>query len=172
MKEKKSLPLILVIGLPIVYIFANLMLNSHLAIKGHVVSFSVFLYPLTFLISGLIIKRTNYKDALRIMVVALGSGALAYVIGWSLLDMLNPWGMIYSFISFLICQLIFIYVFDFLIKMKKDSFFPIWFLAFGVNAIDQAFFGLLLEGQYLSASVVIRALYILLTALALDKNNK
>lgn len=171
MKEKRSLPLIFVIGMPIIYIFANFMINSHLALKGNVVSFSVFLYPITYLISGIIIRKTNYKNALRMMGVTVISGALAYVIEWSLLDMLNPWGMICSFLSFLICQLIFIYVFDFLIKIKKDSFFPIWFLAFGVNAIDQAFFGLLLEGKYLSLSIVIRALYILLIAMVLAKKN-
>ncbi len=171
MKEKKTLPLILVIGMPIVYILANFMTNFHFVIKGNIVSVSVFLYPIAYLISGLITRKTNYKDALRIMGVTLISGALAYVIGWSLLDTINPWAMICSFLSFLICQLIFIYVFDFLIKMKKDTFFPIWFLAFVVNAIDQAFFGLLLEGDYLTSSIIIRAFYILLIAMVLAKKN-
>ena len=67
--------------------------------------------------------------------------------------------MIYAFISFLICQLIFIYTYDFLRKIKKDTYGWVFILVAIVSAIDSAFFGAMIEGQLISLSVLVRIIY-------------
>lgn len=172
MGKNKSLPLIYVLGMPIIFIIANFMAHLHISIVGSPLYFGILLYPLTFLISGLIIRKTNYKDALRIMAVSLISAALAFVVEWALLDTMDPYLMIYAFLSFLICQLIFIYTYDFLIKIKKDSYIPVLILILIVSAIDNAFFGIIIEGQYISLSILIRLIYVIALPIALARKTK
>ncbi len=168
--KKRKLPLIYIIGMPIILVLANAVAYLKFGIvKGANIYISVFLYPLTFLISGLIIKKTNYKDALQIMAVSLISASLASVIEWALLNIAQPWVMIYSFLSFLICQLIFIYVYDFLIKTKKDTYFIVFLLLALVLGIDHAFFGTIIERQIISESILIRLAYCVIFPLFLAK---
>ena len=79
MKYKTKLPLIYIIGLPIIVLVANALANIKFTILGSYLSVSAFLYPLSFFITCLIIKKTNYKNALRIMIFALAAEALAFV---------------------------------------------------------------------------------------------
>ena len=168
--NKREIPLIYIVGMPVVLIVANTI--AYLNIKtlgGSHIYISVFLYPITFLISGLIVKKTNYKDALRMMAVSLISTSLACVLQWSLLNSMQAWVMIYSFLSFLICQLIFIYIYDFLVKIKKDTYMPIFLLFALVLGIDHAFFGLTIEGQVISLSIIIRSAYAVIFPLCIAK---
>lgn len=159
MKEKQTLPLIYLLGMPIIFIVANFIARTHIEILGSPLYFSVLLYPLIYLISGLIIKRTDYKKGLLVMSVTLISAALTYVVQWSLLSSLDYYVMIYSFLSFLIGQLIFVYTYDFLIKMKKDTYGWVFILVLLVSVIDGAFFGAIIEGQYISLSILVRVIY-------------
>lgn len=159
MKEKQTLPLIYLLGMPIIFIVANFIARTHIEILGSPLYFSVLLYPLIYLISGLIIKRTDYKKGLLVMSVTLISAALTYVVQWSLLTSLDYYVMIYSFLSFLIGQLIFVYTYDFLIKMKKDTYGWVFILVLLVSVIDGAFFGAIIEGQYISLSILVRVIY-------------
>lgn len=158
-KRKRSVPLIYIIGMPIIFVIANFIATLHIDILGSPLSFSVLLYPLTFLISGLIIKKSDYRNALRIMAISLISASLALVLQWALLDMMNGYVMIYAFLSFLICQLIFIYTYDFLIKIEKDSYMLVFLLVLVISVLDNAFFGILVERQYISLSILIRLIY-------------
>lgn len=173
MEKNKSIPLIYVVGMPIIFIAANFMAHLHISIAGSPLYFCALLYPLTFLISGLIIKRTNYKDALRIMIVSLISATLAFVVQWTLLDIIDFYLMIYAFLSFLICQLIFIYTYDFLIKIKKDGYVAVFLLTLVVSVLDNAFFGIMIEGQCISLTILIRLIYAIIIPVALArKTNK
>jgi len=160
MKKDQKIPLIYIVGMPIILIIANSIANFHIkTLGGSYIFISVILYPLTYLISGLIIRKSGYKDALQIMAVSLVSAALEGVFTWALLDNMQPLVMIYSFLSFLICQLIFIYVFDYLIKIKKDTYMPVFLLVLTVLVIDHCFYGFIIEGKIISMSILIRALY-------------
>lgn len=159
MKEKQTLPLIYLLGMPIIFIVANFIARTHIEILGSPLYFSVLLYPLIYLISGLVIKRTDYKKGLLVMSVTLISATLTYVVQWSLLSSLDYYVMIYSFLSFLIGQLIFVYTYDFLIKMKKDTYGWVFILVLLVSVIDGAFFGAIIEGQYISLSILVRVIY-------------
>ena len=171
MENKKTLPIIYVIGMPIILIIANFMANLHITtLGGSAIYFSVLLYPLTILISGLIVRKTDYKNALRMMSVALITASLAGVIEWALLSSMRPWVLIYSFLSFLLCQLIFIFTYDFLIKIKKDTFMRVFLLIAVVSIIDHAFFGAIIEGKYISLSILIRAIYMAVFPAILARN--
>lgn len=159
MNRKETLPAIYLFGMPIVFILANFIARVHIEILGSPLYFSVLLYPLTYIISGLIVKKSSYKKSLLMMSVSLISAALIFVVKWALLSTMDYYVMIYSFLSFLIGQLIFIYTYDFLIKMKKDTYGWVFLLTVVVSAIDNAFFGIAIEGQYVSVSILIRIVY-------------
>lgn len=93
------------------------------------------------------------------MAVTLITAALTYVMQWALLSSMDYFVMIYSFLSFLIGQLIFIYTYDFLRKINKDTYGWIFILFLVVSAIDDAFFGAIVEGQYISLSILARVIY-------------
>ncbi len=169
MKESKKLPLIYLLGMPIALIIANFMARFHIEIFGSPLYFSVLLYPLTYLFSGMIVKKAGYKKSLLLMSVTLVCAALTFVVQWSLLSTIDNLVMIYSFLSFLICQLIFIYTYDFLIKMKKDTYGWVFLLVLLVSAIDNAFFGVIIEGQYVSVSILIRLAYTVIIPVMLAK---
>lgn len=172
MKKKESLPLIYLLGMPIIFIVANFLAKTHVEILGSSLYFSVLLYPLTYLISGLIVKKADYKKSLLIMAVTLITAALTYVVEWAMLNTMDAYVMIYSFLSFLIGQLIFIYTFDFLRKIKKDSYGWVFVLTLVVTLIDGAFFGAIIEGQYISMSTLVRIIYLVVIPAVLAKNTK
>ena len=168
-KKQETLPLIYLLGMPIIFIVANFLARTHIEILGSPLYFSVLLYPLTYLISGLIVKKASYKKSLLVMAVTLITAALTYVMQWALLSSMDYFVMIYSFLSFLIGQLIFIYTYDFLIKMKKDTYGWVFLLVLLVSAIDNAFFGVIIEGQYVSVSILIRLAYTVIIPVMLAK---
>ena len=174
MKKKKTenLPLIYLLGMPIIFIVANFLARTHIKILGSTLYFSVLLYPLTYLISGLIVKKSDYKRSLLVMAVTLVTASLTYVLEWALLNSMDAGVMIYSFLSFLIGQLIFIYTFDFLRKIKKDSYGWVLILTLVVTLIDSAFFGATVEGQYVTISTLVRIIYVVAIPAILAKNTK
>lgn len=169
-KEKnKTLPLIYVLSMPAIFIIANCIAGLYFKVEGIYFQIesanlyvSVLLYPLLYLISGLIIRKTNYKDALRMMVVTLIASTLVFVIQWGIYDVINTNISIYAFLSFVICELIFIYTYDFLMKKNKDTYIPLFILIFVISIIDSIFFGALVEGTLSSASLLVRAVYIII----------
>ena len=158
-KKRETLPVIYLLGMPIIFIVANFLARTHVEFLGSPLYFSVLLYPLTYLLSGLIVKKASYKKSLLIMAVTLITAALTYVMQWALLSSMDYFVMIYSFLSFLIGQLIFIYTYDFLRKINKDTYGWIFILFLVVSAIDDAFFGAIVEGQYISLSILARVIY-------------
>lgn len=169
MKNKQT-PLLFVLGMPVIFILANTMAYFNIkTLGGSHVYISVFMYPLTLLISGLIIKKTNYKNAITVMTVSLACAAIAYIIQWTLLNSYHPFVMIYSFLSFLFCQLIFIYAFNYLIAEKKYTYFRVFLIIAFVLGIDHAFFGTIIEKQIISQSILIRCVYCVILPLLLAK---
>ena len=106
------------------------------------------------------------------MAVTLITAALTYVMQWALLSSMDYFVMIYSFLSFLIGQLIFIYTYDFLRKINKDTYGWVFILFLAVSAIDNAFFGAVIEGQTISLSMLIRLLYVVGIPVGLAKKNE
>lgn len=172
MKKSTKLPLIYLLGMPILFIVANFFARTHFDVAGSPFYFSVILYPLTYLISGLIVKKTDYKTSLLMMGITLVIASLTYVLQWAMLDFIDAYVMIYSFLSFLICQIIFIYTYDFLRKIGRDTYGWVFILVLIVSAIDNAFFGAVIEGQTISLSMLIRLLYVVGIPVGLAKKNE
>ena len=172
MKKSTKLPLIYVLGMPILFIIANFFARTHFDVVGSPFYLSVILYPLTYLISGLIVKKTDYKTSLLMMGITLIIAALTYVVQWTMLDSIDAYVMIYSFLSFLICQMLFIYTYDFLRKIGKDTYGWVLILVLAVSAIDSAFFGAMIEGQYVSLSTLVRLLYVVGIPVGLAKKTE
>lgn len=172
MKKSTKLPLIYLLGMPILFIVANFFARTHFDVAGSPFYFSVILYPLTYLISGLIVKKTDYKTSLLMMGITLVIASLTYVLQWAMLDFIDAYVMIYSFLSFLICQIIFIYTYDFLRKIGRDTYGWVFILVLIVSAIDNAFFGAVIEGQTISLSMLVRLLYVVGIPVGLAKKNE
>ena len=47
----------------------------------------------------------------------------------------------------------------FLRKIKKDTYAWVFILFLAVSALDNAFFGAIIEGQYISLSILVRVIY-------------
>lgn len=171
MKKKQTLPLIYLLGMPIIFIIANFIARVHCEILGSPLYFSAFLYPVTYLISGLIVRKSEYKQGLLMMAISLVSSALTFVVEWALIDRMDYVVMMYAFMSFLIGQLIFIYTYDFLIKIKKDTYGFVFLLLAVVSAIDNAFFGAMIEGQYVSVSILARIIWVVIIPVILAKKS-
>lgn len=169
MKKTKTIPLIFLISMPIIIVVANLLTNFHIEVLGERLYISACLYPLLYLISGLIIRKSDYKDALRMMSITLVTASLAFVMQWIVCDTITAEVAIYSFLSFLICDLIFIYVYDFLLKVKKDDYFPVFLLFLLITLVDHIFFGAFIEKNLNSSTMLIRAIYLLLLPAMLCK---
>ncbi len=172
MKKSTKLPLIYLLGMPILFIVANFFARTHFDVAGSPFYFSVILYPLTYLISGLIVKKTDYKTSLLMMGITLVIASLTYVLQWAMLDFIDAYVMIYSFLSFLICQIIFIYTYDFLRKIGRDTYGWVLILVLIVSAIDNAFFGAVIEGQTISLSILVRLLYVVGIPVGLAKKTE
>ena len=106
------------------------------------------------------------------MGITLVIASLTYVLQWAMLDFIDAYVMIYSFLSFLICQIIFIYTYDFLRKIGRDTYGWVFILVLIVSAIDNAFFGAVIEGQTISLSMLIRLLYVVGIPVGLAKKNE
>lgn len=171
-KKQETIPLIYLLGMPIIFIVANFLARTHIEILGSPLYFSVLLYPLTYFVSALIVKKAGYKKSLLVMSITLITTALAYVIQWSILNKMDCLVMIYSFLSFLIGQLIFIYTYDFLIKINKDTYGWVFILFLVVSAIDNAFFGAIIEGEYISLSILVRVIYAVVIPAILAKKTE
>ena len=85
---------------------------------------------------------------------------------------MDYFAMIYIFMSVLINQLIFIYTYDFLLKINKNTYLWVFLLVVVVSAIDNAFFGAIIEGKYVSLSILVRIIYAVVIPVVLAKKSK
>ncbi len=169
MENKKTLPLIYVLSMPLIFVLANFVTNLHMEVLDSKLYISVVLYPLLYLIGGLVVRKTTYKDALRMFLITLIAGTLAFVIQWVLFSMANAYVAIYAFLSITICGLLFVFVYDFLIKTNNDNYLTLFILILAITLIDHIFFGAFVEKDLLSSSLLVRAIYIIILPATLSK---
>lgn len=172
-KNKESLPLINVLGLPIILIISTYIARVHFNILGSPLYLSTIIYPLTYLMTLITLKKTNVRSAMSIMAVSLLSQTLAFVVSWVLLDTLDYALMISTFISFLTNQLIIIVIYEFLSTTKQNTYLPIFILILVVSIIDNVIFGNLIEGKIISLSILVRLIYVVVipAIVAIKKGN-
>lgn len=170
MKKEEKLPLILIWGMPVIAIIASMLSNVHINMINSSINASVFFYPLIILLLGLIMKKTNYKRAINLLAVTLIVESLVFVLKWALLDIMDYYLMIYLFTSILFCGLIFIFAFEFLRNFKIDSYVPVFILVLIITLLDNAIFALLVEGEFINLSILVRLGYSVVIPVFLAKN--
>jgi uncharacterized PurR-regulated membrane protein YhhQ (DUF165 family) len=158
-KQSKSLPLLYVFGLPIILIVSTYIAHIHFTILGSPFYLSVLIYPLTYLITCLVVKKSNLSTALDLMAVSIVCQAFTFVVIWSLIGEMDSLLMICTFLSFVLNQLIIIVVYNYLLKTKMDTYLAIFILIVIVSGIDNILFGGLIEGETISLSILARLMY-------------
>ena len=172
MKKKESLPLIYILGLPIILVVSSFVAHKHLLLHGTPLYLYAFIYPLTYFMSCLIRKKTNLNIALAMMSLALITQTLIFVLQWALVNKMDGFLMICTFLSFLLEQIILIFGYDFLVNAKKETYMPIFILLLIVGAIGSAFFGVMIEGFFISLSILPRLAYVVILPAFLAEKDK
>ena len=170
MNEKQKLPLIDIFAMPIILIIASYTAHIHFNILSAPLYISVFLYPLLYLFMGIIVKKSDYKRAISILAFSLVIQSLVFVIQWVLLDKMDCFLMVYSFVSVLLCGLLFIYSYTFLRQLKIDTYIPVFLLIFVLSMLDNEFFSLMIGGSAFGLSVLVRLLYACAIPVLLARN--
>ena len=145
MKKKNTLPLILVLGLPIILVVSNFIARLHINILETPLYLSAVIYPLTYLCTCLIIKKTSSKQAIYLMALALGAQSLSCVVQWIMLGDVDCSATLSTFISFLLGQLIIIVGYD---------------------------YGTIIEGLTISLTFLVRLIYVVVIPLVIANNNE
>lgn len=158
-KNKESLPLIYVLGLPMLLIIATYMARLSFTILKTPLFIGTFIYPLTYLMTFIVIKKTSQRNALNIMAISIVSQALSFIVSWTLLNSMDYALMIATFMSFVINQLIVIVMYDFLVSVKQDTYCMLFFVLLLISAIDTVIFGCFIEGKVIGLSILIRLAY-------------
>lgn len=172
MKSKEKLPAVFILSLPIILIIASTMAHQHISILGSPIYLYAFIYPLTYLFSCWITKKTDLKSALNAMATTLVLQTVVFVLNWIFFNIMDAYLMIYTFLAFFLEQLILIFTYDFLVKIKKDTFMSMFLLLLFVSAINNIFFGAFIEGYCLSLSILPRLAYVVILPAVLARNDK
>lgn len=173
MKNKEKLPTTFILALPIILIIASTMAYEHINILGTPLYLYAFMYPLTYLFSCWITKKTDLSKALGVMSLALILQSVVFVVKWIFFNSIDAYLMIYTFLAFFLEQLILIFTYNFFIKIEKDTFTPIFLLILFVSIINNVFFGAFIEGYCLSLSILPRLAYaVIIPAIIARNDNK
>ena len=172
MKKKESLPLVYIFGLPVLLIISTFIAHIHITIHGTPLYLYACIYPLTYFMTCLIRKKTNLTLTLTMMALALVTQTLVFVLQWVLIDYIDGFLMINTFLSFLLEQIILIFGYDFLINIEKENYIPIVIVLLIVSAVGTAFFGALIEGYCISLSILPRLAYVVVLPTLLANKNK
>ena len=172
MKKKNTLPLILVLGLPIILVVSNFIARLHINVLETPLYLSAVIYPLTYLCTCLIIKKTSSKQAVYLMALALGAQSLSCVVQWIMLGDVDCSATLSTFISFLLGQLIIIVGYDYLKKVKQDNYFSILAIILLVSVLDNLIYGTIIEGLTISLTFLVRLIYVVVIPLVIANDNK
>ena len=170
MKNNEKIPLIYLLSMPVILILASLFAHLHISILTSPFYLSVLIYPLLLLVLGLIVKKTSHAKAVTVLSVTLVIQSLVFIMQWVLFDVIDYYLMIYTFISVLFCGLLFIYAYDFLRNIKKDTYIYVFLIVLIISILDNMIFGQLIEGNIISLSILVRVLYAVLIPVFLSKN--
>ncbi len=170
MKKEEKLSPIVVVGMPVIAIIASFVSHIHIPILNSYINVSVFFYPLLMLFLGLIVKKENCSKAISLLAVTLLIQSLTFVLKWVLLDIMDYYLMIYTFLSTLFCGAIFVLAYEFLRKMKIDTYVPMFIVIAAITLVDNEMFSLLIKENFINVSILVRLIYAVVIPVFLAKN--
>ena len=170
MKKEENLSPIVVVGMPVIAIIASFVSHIHIPILNSYINVSVFFYPLLMLFLGLIVKKESCSKAINLLAVTLLIQSLTFVLKWVLLDIMDYYLMVYTFLSTLFCGIIFVLAYEFLRKMKIDTYFPMFIVIAAITLADNEMFSLLIKENFINVSILVRLIYAVVIPVFLAKN--
>lgn len=168
MKQNTKLPLIAVLALPILLIISTEVADISFNFMGHPIYLINFIFPLTFLTSILISKKTESKNAMTLVILALIIQSLTFVLKWALLGTINYALMEVTFFGFLLSQLLVLLGYEVLKEIKKDSkWIYVLFVLLLATLIETSFYVIVLTRNTMvsfAITVAIKIIYDLILA--------
>ena len=173
MKEKTKLPLILVVALPVLLIISTELARTNFNLIGETFYIVNFIFPLTFLVSGLITKKTQSKNAITLVILSLVIESLVFVLKWIFFNKVDYPLMEVTLFAFFLSQLIFLLGYEVLKEMKKEhKFEAVLLLLLLATLIETMFYFIVFTDITLSSiiiSIVVKVIYDLIMAVILAK---
>jgi len=173
MKENTKIPLILVLALPILLIISTEVADISINIMGEPIYLINFIFPLTFLVSALISKKSESKVAITLVILSLIMQCFVFVLKWVLIGNVNYLLMEITFFAFFISQLLLLFGYEVLKEIKKlNKFGYILFILLICALIETMFYLSIFTKITITATVitlVIKVILNLIMAKILEK---
>lgn len=173
MKENTKLPLILILALPILLIISTEVADISFNVMGQPIYLITFIFPLTFLVSALISKKSESKVAISLVILSLILQCLFFVLKWTLLGTINYTLMEVTFFGFFMSQFLLLLGYEVLKEIKKVNNFGFIFFVLLISTLIETMFYLTVFTKATIISlilmVVIKIVYDLVMAKILEK---
>lgn len=115
----------------IILVLSNSIINIPFELFGYSVKLSTFIYPFTFLLSCVIMKKYGVMEVIEALVVAIVVQMLMFFLRWIIVGNINVGLFVSSFVSFSISQAACLCLYSILIRNKMDTIFYV-FLVFTI----------------------------------------
>ena len=173
MKENTKLPLILTLALPILLIISTEVADISFNIMGQPIYLITLIFPLTFLVSALISKKTESKVAMNLVILSLVIQCFVFVLKWVFLENVNYILMEVTFLGFFMSQILLLLGYEVLKEIKKiDKFVCVFFMLLIATLIEIMFYSIIfteITVISLIMTIVIKIVCVLIIAKILAK---
>lgn len=155
MKEKTKLPLLLVLALPILLIISTEVADISFNIMGQQIYLITFIFPLTFLVSALVSKKTESKVAINLVILSLIIQCFVFVLKWVLFGTVDYILMEVTFLAFFMSQLLLLLGYETLKETKKTNKFVYIFFVLLISTLIETMFYVLVFTKVTDISLII-----------------
>lgn len=173
MKENTKLPLLLAVALPILLLLSTEVADISFNIMGQPIYLSTFIFPLTFLVSALISKKTQSKVAITLVILSLIIQCFVFVLKWVFLGDVDYLLIEITFLAFFLSQFILLLGYEVLKEIKKlDKFVHILIVLLVATLIETMFYLPFLANITIISviiTIVIKLVYDLIMAKILEE---
>lgn len=173
MKKNTNLPLVLVVALPILLILSTEISNISFNIMGQPIYLINFVFPLTFLVTILISKKTESKIAINLIAVSLIMQSAIFILKWVLFGTINYLIMEVTFMAFFISHLLVLFGYEILQEFKVTNKFGWLLFVFLVATLIESMFYIMVFTKVtiisLIITITIKLIYDLIMAKILAK---
>ena len=172
MKNNNKISLISIIILPFLLLLLTKFFDFKFYVLGYPFYLITFIYPITFLVSLIISKKTESKNSMWIIILSLVIQLFAFVIEWVLFGSLYFKLIIVTIIAFLFSQMIALFGYEILKETKRaNKFIYLFFVLILATFVETIFYLVLFSNITVEALIIgltIKIVYDLLIAKILE----
>lgn len=173
MEENNKLPLLLVLSLPILLLISTEVAYISFNVFGQEIYLLSLVFPLTFLASLLIFKKSNSKMAITLVILALIMQCMVFVLKWVLLSTIDYKLMEITFLGFFISHLILLLGYEVLRGLKRTNKYGNVLILLLIASFIECMFYIVLFSNItwvgLIINLIIRIIYLLIITKILVK---